>query len=405
MQVTDLLGSINDADSHEMIPAKLWPQYFGDIGAALTAFWDSVQQGGVALVASDVDADEIEITSESVWEHVGWETEPPRAPGAIDMHRRLEVLDAMGVNRQLVFPGFGLMGVCLLAGSPTLLAEIFAEVGLEASAIGPVREMGKEIVRSHNEWVITQTKAISDRLQLVGILTCDQGLDALMKSAEDLFASGVRSLFVPASFPPGGLSPANRDLTPFWSLCEEAGAALCLHSLTEDFTKDSVWDQAPEFTFQGMVSSEFFDFNPYMFATFRFPAENYLTVMTLGGVFERHPQLRVGVIERGANWVGPLAENLDLWASKFEKRLASVLSMPPSEYLSRNVRVSALSFEPVHRYIERYGLEDIYCYSSDYPHVEGGRDQVNVCFEKLAPLGDSVLQKFFVTNAELLLPV
>jgi predicted TIM-barrel fold metal-dependent hydrolase len=78
--------------------------------------------------------------------------------------------------------------------------------------------------------------------------------------------------------------------------------------------------------------------------------------------------------------------------------------MPPSGYLARNVRVCPFSFEPVETYIERYGFEDVYCYSSDYPHTEGGVNQLSVFAEKLMPLGDSVMEKFFVTNAQLLMP-
>ena len=55
-------------------------------------------------------------------------------------------------------------------------------------------------------------------------------------------------------------------------------------------------------------------------------------------------------------------------------------------------------------FAERYGLADVYCYSSDYPHVEGGTDPMGVFAARLAPLGGAVLEKFFVTNGELLLP-
>jgi predicted TIM-barrel fold metal-dependent hydrolase len=77
----------------------------------------------------------------------------------------------------------------------------------------------------------------------------------------------------------------------------------------------------------------------------------------------------------------------------------------PSEYIARNVRVTPYHFESVDSYIERYPyLADVYCYSSDYPHREGGRESKQVFYEKLAPLGEDVVEKFFFTNGELLLP-
>jgi hypothetical protein len=80
------------------------------------------------------------------------------------------------------------------------------------------------------------------------------------------------------------------------------------------------------------------------------------------------------------------------------------LPMRPSEYLTRNVRVSPFDFEPVGDYIRRFGLEDVYCFASDYPHVEGGKDPIGDLAASLEPLGANVLEKFFVSNGDLLLP-
>lgn len=65
--------------------------------------------------------------------------------------------------------------------------------------------------------------------------------------------------------------------------------------------------------------------------------------------------MRFGVIELGAAWVGALGERLDMWAEKqFQGRLSKVLTMRPSAYLARNVRVTPFHFEPVSHYLERY---------------------------------------------------
>jgi hypothetical protein len=80
------------------------------------------------------------------------------------------------------------------------------------------------------------------------------------------------------------------------------------------------------------------------------------------------------------------------------------LAGPPSSYIKRNVRVSCFDFEPVNTYIQRYGIEDVYCFASDYPHLEGGKDPVGSFYGSLAPLGEPVLEKFFLRNAEWILP-
>ncbi len=80
--------------------------------------------------------------------------------------------------------------------------------------------------------------------------------------------------------------------------------------------------------------------------------------------------------------------------------------MKPSQYINRNVRVTPFNeFEPVRRDFERYPhLSDTYCYSTDYPHVEGGKDSKRLMHEQVAALGEEIVAKFFVTNAELIIP-
>ena len=59
--------------------------------------------------------------------------------------------------------------------------------------------------------------------------------------------------------------------------------------------------------------------------------ENFLSSLLLDGVFERHPQLKCGVIELGAAWVPGLVRNLDAAASGFSRNepLLRSLSMKP----------------------------------------------------------------------------
>ena len=54
--------------------------------------------------------------------------------------------------------------------------------------------------------------------------------------------------------------------------------------------------------------------------------------------------------------------------------------------------------------IERYGMPEIYAFSTDFPHPEGGTDPIGRMAADMQPLGDAVLEAFFIHNAELLLP-
>ncbi|MET0547455.1 MAG: amidohydrolase family protein, partial [Caulobacterales bacterium] len=250
-----------------------------------------------------------------------------------------------------------------------------------------------------------------------------RSVDELMGVTKDLISRGIRAFTVSPTTLLGGVSPAHSDLTPFYALLEQNNIPLTLHVLGDQgFLGTRAWGDAP--FFKGYSVFHEFDFSPWALSVVHLPPQNFIATMVTGGVFERHPNLRFGAIELGSYWIGQLAHNLDLWHrqnnSLFKKielkaegnaqdQVQSALAVErlpkfPSFYINRNVRVSAYDFEHVDEYIERYGIEDVYCYSSDFPHVEGGRDPMGAHAARLEKLGPDILEKFFVTNGAWLLP-
>lgn len=393
------LGPVLDIDSHEMIPLHMWPEAFGEAAvtftelATNTAMVDNL--GENSMRREDLGADDDEIDPETVWNIKG-----PAAPSAIKMSRRVEVLDAMGVSRQLVFPNFALIGV-MLACNP----EAHKWFGYDPEGVDRV-QLGREVIAGHNDWVLRTIREVDDnRVRPVGLILAES-LEQMMTDTQRLIDGGARALMIPGGEPPAGMSPADERLDPWWKLVADANVAVTLHIGTEfPFLASSRWaSRVPQFKRADFASLEF-PVEPYFGATMNFTHENYLTVLILGGVFERHPNLRFGSLEITAQWIGPLAERLDLWERQFHKRFTGVLSMKPSEYINRNVRIGPFPFEDVASYFTRYPeLSDVYSFSSDFPHVEGGKGSKRKFFDNLAPLGEDVLRKFFVTNPELLLP-
>jgi hypothetical protein len=68
------------------------------------------------------------------------------------------------------------------------------------------------------------------------------------------------------------------------------------------------------------------------------------------------------------------------------------------------VRTTVYPFEEEDMYIERYGLDDVLCFATDYPHAEGGKDIFNNMYKRVERLGPEIVEKFFVKNGEWLLP-
>jgi hypothetical protein len=62
-------------------------------------------------------------------------------------------------------------------------------------------------------------------------------------------------------------------------------------------------------------------------------------------------------------------------------------------------------FEPVSYYLERYPhLADVYRYSSDFPHFEGGTESIRIFAEELSGVSPEFQDKLFYENPSLLLP-
>jgi predicted TIM-barrel fold metal-dependent hydrolase len=392
-------GRVLDVDSHEMVSVPLLEQEFGEIASLLGAMyerWPDESMHGVTFRSTTVD--DVAIDPDTIWELNG-----APAPSAIDMRRRPAVLDAMGIRQQLIFPtAVGLTGLIMAAGGIEQLSRMFVRDG-PLGRLDP-REVGLALCTGHNDWCI-RTQALDDRLRPVAVIDTTSIPEAIAE-ARRVIAAGVKCVLVPSDVPPGGQSPAHEGFDEFWELCAEADVPVVLHLGSEwNFVRDrGAWVAGvPTFRTRNETLREA-DLNPHHFSTVHFAAQNYLTTMLLGGVFERHPRLRFGVIELTAHWVGPMAENLTLWLEQFRSR-GKELSLSPSEYLQRNVRVGSFYWEPVDEYIERHGLDDVYAYSSDFPHVESGAlNSIEVLADRLERLGPSVVEKFFVSNGQLLFP-
>ena len=81
---------------------------------------------------------------------------------------------------------------------------------------------------------------------------------------------------------------------------------------------------------------------------------------------------------------------------KGEERLRK-LELRPSEYVKRQIRVTPYPTEPVGWIVEQAG-EEVCLFSSDYPHVEGGRNPIRRFEESMSGLGERAKQRFYCDN-------
>jgi predicted TIM-barrel fold metal-dependent hydrolase len=259
-------------------------------------------------------------------------------------------------------------------------------------------------VQIYNKWMVDTARQF-DRIRPVPPLLANT-VEELLEGARAFIDQGIRAIWLPSGMLPGGKSPAHTDLDPFWKLMADSKCVVTLHIGTEGkfFESLSSWADAP--VFEGYRGVGEFRMDPWFWSVTQFPSQNFIATMINGRVFERHPELRVGVIEVGAYWVGPMIEQLDLWYENIGRVTNNPNKMreKPSFYLKRNVRATNFYFEKIDEYIERYDLGDVLCFSTDYPHVEGGKDIFNAMYNRIERLGPTIVENYFVNNGRFLFP-
>jgi uncharacterized protein len=124
-----------------------------------------------------------------------------------------------------------------------------------------------------------------------------------------------------------------------------------------------------------------------------------LAALIFDQVLEKFPRLRVGVIELGAVWVPTWIERLEIVRDTFgrtESRIGG-LPMRPADYARRQIRVTPYPTEDVGRLIDRAGPE-LFMFSSDYPHVEGGRNPLKRFNDALEGTPRGAVDRFYREN-------
>ena len=406
MTVLDTVsGRIIDTDNHEYVPAHMWPGQFGEASRPIAEFFMREHDpNALSSFSAPVYEDEGPVSRELV-EH-GWGTKRPPvgavAPGAINMRRRVQVMDTYGVDQTLLFAGGpGVIGYMFIQ-VPERVGQLMGDLNMTQDQL---LECGRSMLIGYNDWCI-ETAKISPRLRPVAFIDTSD-VDLAIAEIDRVAANGIRAVSIPQGEPPGGISPGHPDADPLWDAMVRHNLPVLFHPGGDYGILDSpAWadyghtnGSAPK-----AIDSPEGLLNPWIWSSMHLGAQAFISAMIFGGAFERFPTLAVGAIEVSAHWVGPMAENMRNVGSQF-RRLTSHLSLTPEEYIQRNVRVSGFLWEPIDAYFDRFPwLQDVLVYGSDYPHYEGGKDPSAQFAEKLARFGPEVIEKFFVTNAALLMP-
>ena len=215
--------------------------------------------------------------------------------------------------------------------------------------------------------------------------------------ADEALAMGAAALLVASGCPPTH-SPSHVSLDPVWARAQEARIPVVFHvGGTGDLIDPNYFRNGLPIPPDFHGGEENFRSVDYM--GIPWPPAQTLATLIFDGVLDRFPALRIGVIEQGAIWVPSWTRQMEAAFEAFsrhEERLRA-LKLKPTEYVTRQIRFTPYPTEDVGWIIEQSG-PDVCMFSSDYPHVEGGRRPLERFEASLAGTSDVARHRFYEDN-------
>jgi predicted TIM-barrel fold metal-dependent hydrolase len=312
------------------------------------------------------DAEKAKLAEERLLQDKGW-----YAMGAFDPTERSHVLDLFGFEGQLVFATFA---TARFAGKD--------EDRLYAGSSAQNAAVTNFCSQDHRLFPVAYVPLVDPvRAKDLAVEAIDGGCAAIMVPST---AAGTRA-------------PTHPDLDGFWETLSEANVPFVLHVggggklLDNTFHNNAM--PVPDHLGGGEnVRSKDFIAIPHS-------PQVFLGTLIYDGLFDRFPKLRGGCIEQGAGWVVSWMRHLDYGVRAFRRTEEPLrrLELTPSDYVRRHLKFTPFPGEPVDWMIEQSGPE-LFMFSTDYPHPEGGKDPLQKFDEALVGSSADDRSRFFFDN-------
>jgi len=203
---------------------------------------------------------------------------------------------------------------------------------------------------AYNRWLTEFCSAHPARLLGCG-QTAMRSPEEGISDLESIHALGLRGVMMPGN-------PAVEDYDSvvydrFWEKAIELGLPLSFHILT---TRESSPVRGPRMN---------------GFLTIIRGCQDIIGTLILGGVFERHPELKVVCVEADAGWVPHYMYRMDhaYKRHRYWLKAGQELSMLPSEYFSRNVYTTFQDDWSAFRSVDQMNWRRL-LWANDFPHSD-----------------------------------
>lgn len=297
-----------------------------------------------------------------------------QALGAFNATDRTKAMDLLGFKKQLVF------------------ATHSVAFPFHPSSKKPSK-LRYGATRAHNRHMVDFC-ADDARFMGVGIVPLDDPVCAI-KEVEWAIENGLESIWVPHRSPIER-SPGHVELEGFWARLAEAGVPFLLHVGGAPLQVPKSWaNNGRAATRDWMGGGE--NVRTKDATVLHQTPEMFLSMLTIDGVLDRHPNLKGAAVELGAGWVPEMLRRLDAVTKVYSRVDESIrFDRKPSEQFTQQMGFTPMPHENVGNMIAQSNA-DLYLFSSDYPHIEGTRDPI-ARFERTLPEADEAVKTQFYSE-------
>jgi predicted TIM-barrel fold metal-dependent hydrolase len=345
------------ADGHTTMPPDLWPHY---LETKYHRYLDRLRREDKLFSGSMKLLNDQMLTPETIrifdkdgaYSSGGWQ-------GLWDLKTRLREMDREGIAAEFVFHA-DFRAIDLFYGTEN------APYPLALADAG---------VRAYNRWLHHTFGSAQDRLLLIGPAGTWIDIDGTIDEANWMADHGFAGVYTPGTCGYPGQPPLfDPHWDRLWAAYAERGLVMITHggyALDQGYTNSEVETAAAVVKTAGGTDKDMIRelarvFNHDFFTDLR--CRRSLWQLTLGGVFDRHPGLKMMMTEIRADWIPATLQLLDRLWEKHRDILPA--KRPPSEYWRSNC-MAGISF--IHKcevdMRHELGLQTV-SFGRDYPHTE-----------------------------------
>ena len=281
----------------------------------------------------------------------------PGSQTLTNLKERLDDLDRQNIDLQYIYPSF--------------LLHVNA---------WPDGILATGVCRAYNTWLVETCNQAPDRLQAVGLVSLADA-EGAAKEVARLKDLGVQAVMI------NGTTGAKRldhpDHEPFFAAADRLKMPIAVH-----------------FSLQFPVVDKLFEHHfPNRVLAGILPIMAGLTSVLCSGILDRYPNLKFAFLEGGISWVPAHVERMDDHFDNPRYGAKDLISKPPSDYLkSGRIFFGCEGNESfLGKIIGEVG-EDLFMYSSDYPHADRAEDTAKLLKER-SDIAAPVRKKLLEDNA------